>query len=100
MAGTFTVNGANTTIKFEYTALTTTILSIVGSAAEYLWNHGYGDHGTVEIPILFTSLTNQEKLNLVDTHLKQVVIGLANTFKSVKAQDIARAVEEAAKYEL
>lgn len=94
----FTVSGTDTKITFEYTALTAKIQSIVGDCAEYLFNHGYGNHGTEEAPILFTDLTNQQKLDIVDKHVKQVIIDAANTFKSVKAQDAARLTEEVSKY--
>ena len=100
MISKFTVTGSTTKISFEATAPTTTIQSIVGSASEYLFEHGYGDHGTEEAPILFASLTNQQKLDLVGKHLKQVILDLANTHKSVKAQEAARAVEEAAPYSI
>lgn len=100
MASSFTVNGSNTTITFAYTKDTTTIQSIIGNAAEYLWNHGYGDHGTEAAPILFSSLTNNQKLALVEDHIKDVVVDAANTFKSVKAQDEAKAAEEANKFVL
>jgi hypothetical protein len=100
MTAKFTVSGTSTTITFTYTALTTQIQSIVGGAAEYLWNVGYGNHGDAEKPILFTSLTNQQKLDLVDEHLKRVVLDAANTQKSVKAQEAARTVEKASEFAL
>ena len=100
MTSKFTVIGAETKITFEWTALTAKIISIVGDCSEYLWEHGYGDHGTAEVPILFTSLTNNQKLALVEAHLKDVIINASNTFKSIKAQDAVRDAEELAKYEL
>jgi len=100
MAGSFSVTSGNTTVNFSYTTTTVKVQAIVTDAAEWLWNHGYGDHGTAEVPILFSSLTNQQKLNLVDAYVKQVIIDTANTNKSVKAQDTARATEEASKHVL
>ena len=100
MSSKFTVIGTDTKITFEWTALTSKIQSIVGDCAEYLWNHSYGNHGTTEAPILYSSLTNNQKLALVEARLKDVIINAANTFKSIKAQDAAREAEEAAKYEL
>ena len=96
MASTITTSGANTTIAFSYTAPTATIQLIVGSAAEYLWDHGYGDHG-IDSSILFSSLTNAQKLSLVEEHIKRVVVDTANTQKSVKAQEVARVAEESSK---
>ena len=100
MTSKFTVSGTDTKITFEWTALTEKIVSIVSDCAEYLWNHGYGNHGTEEAPILFDDLNNNQKLALVEAHLKDVIINASNTFKSIKAQDAARDAEELAKYEL
>ena len=100
MASSFTVINGNTKIDFNYTAVTAVIQNIIGNAAEYLWNHGYGNHGTEETPILFSSLTNNQKLSLVEDHVKKVVIDCANTNKSIKAQDLAREAEEESKYSL
>ena len=95
MSSKFTVIGTETKITFEWTALTAKIQSIVGDCAEYLWNHGYGNQD-----VLFTNLTNNQKLALVEAHLKDVIINASNTNKSIKAQDAARDAEELAKYEL
>lgn len=97
---TFTTTGDNTTITFKYTGLTTVIQNIVGDAAEYLWNHGYGNHGTEESPIVFSSLTNQQKLDLVGEHVKNVIINEANDNKNNKAIELTRVTEEASKYSL
>lgn len=91
MAGTFKVIDTNTEVTFKYTALKAKMLEIVGNAANYLYNNGRGDHGTEETPKLFSSYTNQEKLDLVDTHIKEAVIALADTFVSLRDQDTARA---------
>ena len=100
MSSKFTVIGQETKITFEWTALTAKIQSIVGDCAEYLWNHSYGNHGTTEAPILFTDLSNNQKLALVEAHLRDVIINASNTNKSIKAQDAARDAEELNKYEL
>jgi len=39
---------------------------------------------------LFDSLTNQQKLNLVDVYVRDVIMNAANTNKSLKAQELAR----------
>jgi len=100
MTATFLVDGTNTTVQFEYTKPTTTIQSIVGDAAEYLFNKGFGDHGTDESPIIFDDLTNQEKLNLLDAHVRNVIVDLANTYKSIQAQIVAREAEASNEYDL
>ena len=62
----------------------------VDMAAEYLWNCGYGDHGTFKAPILFSSLTKKQRLELVASHLERVINDAARSFKSNQAQDTAR----------
>ena len=100
MTSKFTISGTETKITFEWTALTEKIVSIVGDCSEYLWDHSYGDHGTEEAPILFDDLNNNQKLALLEAHLKDVIINASNTFKSNKAQTVAREAEEATEYEL
>lgn len=79
MAGTFTVVGTKTTLNFSYTALTIQIQGVVGAAAQYLFDKGYGNHGTPDAPILFASLANQQKLDIVDAYLRWAVIDLSKT---------------------
>jgi len=98
MASSFTVIGANTKVDFNYTAPTATIINVVGGAAEYLWDLGKGNHGTIEDPIVFSGLSNIQKLTIVDDYLKGVILDLANNQKSIKAQKLARDTEEANKY--
>ena len=100
MASSFKVVGNNTTVEFNYTALTTSVISIVGGCAEYLWDKGWGDHGDEKNPIIFASLTNAQKLAIVDDYVKQCIIDAANTQKSIKAEDLARTTEESNKYQL
>jgi hypothetical protein len=100
MTSKFTISGDQTTITFSWTAPTEKIVSIVGDCSEYLFDHGYGDHGTEEEQIVFADLNNNQKLQLVEAHLKDVIINASNTFKSIKAQDAARDAEELNKYEL
>ena len=100
MTANFEVLNGELMITFEYQAETTKVQAIVEDAAEYLWNHGYGDHGADEEPILFEDLTNQQKLNLVDLHVRRVILDLANSWKSTEAQRIARETETESEYEL
>ena len=67
----------------------------INKAAQYLWNTGQGDHGTQEIPILFTDLTKKQKLDLVAAHLEQVIMDMVRTQLSVEGQDTARAAAQA-----
>ena len=90
MAGTFETGGGNTTIVFKYINPTAKTVEILTEAAHYLWGHGYGDHGTEEAPVEFASLSNQEKLDIVDAHLRRVIMDAAKTYHANAAQDTAR----------
>lgn len=74
--------------------------AVIGDAAALLFERGQGDHGTEEKPKTFEDLTAQDKLNLVKAHQKQVILDLANTGKSQKAQTVARKLEEVNKHTL
>ena len=100
MTAKFTVSGADTTITFTYTATTAKMQAVIGDCSEYLWDHGYGNHGTMEAPELYSALTNNQKLALVDTHIRRVILDAANTNKSLKAQTVARDAEELAKHDM
>lgn len=78
-AGFFTVNGdGTTTISFIYTATTPTVLSVVGDAAHEVWNTNTAlqIQGTT-----FDLLTNQQKVNVVDSYVKLAIINLSKTYK-------------------
>ena len=100
MSSKFTTIGTKTKITFEYEHDTAMIVSVVDDCAEYLWEHGYGDKGTEEAPIVFDDLNNNQKLALVEAHLKDVIINAANTHKSIEAQEAARDAEELTKHQL
>ncbi len=70
MAGKFTVNGTNTTIAFEYTALTKKVQDVVGAAARHLY-----DLDSVDVPSTapFDNLTNQQKLDLLDKYVRRLI---------------------------
>ena len=80
MTAKFTVDGSNLIISFQYTAPVVRATEVAMSAAHYLWEHGYGDHGTDEDPILFDDLTNQDKLNLLDKHVLRVIMDIAQDY--------------------
>jgi hypothetical protein len=78
MAGTFVVNGSNTTIKLEYTAPTTKIQAIVLAAARRFYDLDAVDTAPVAS---FDSLTNQQKLDLVDKYVARLIIDAAKQQK-------------------
>jgi len=90
MTAKFTVSGSNTKIIFEYIAPTAKISEIALAAAGYLWEHGYGDHGSEDGPILFDDTSNQDKLNMIDAHVRRVIMDLAKSHTVTASQVEAR----------
>jgi len=90
MTAKFVVDGSNLVISFEYSAPLVQTTEVAVSAAHYLWEHGYGDHGTEEEPILFDDLTNQEKLNLLDKHVLRVILDIARDYHVNSRQEAER----------
>lgn len=91
MAINTTSSNGNTTVTITYTALTQKVTDTLTDCAHYLWDHGFGDHG---VGVTFESLTNAQKLSLVDDYVKKVVVDSAKTYHSVSAQDTARSTAE------
>lgn len=98
MAASYTVDGDNVTVSFEYTAPTAVVQDIVGDAAHFVWQEEMDEEGNVTNP--FSEATNQEKLDALDEYVKDVIINNANTYKSRAAQEAAREAEEADQHEL
>ncbi len=92
MAGKFTVNGTNTTITFEYTAPTTKVQAIVLAAARYFY-----DLDAVDVPPTtpFDSLTNQQKLDILDRHIRRLVNEAARQANISTAIAVASAAADA-----
>jgi len=62
----------------------------INLVAEYLWNHGLGEHGTEELPTTFSDLTKNKKLQLVADHLENVINNLAKMQLTDSMQEVAR----------
>jgi hypothetical protein len=88
------------TATFKIAAEEKNLTAIMNDASAYLFEKGYGNHGTTEEPITFDSLKDEEKVAIVDEHLKRVVLDMANAFKSEIAQKTAREQVETEKYSL
>ena len=69
MPASISVNGSTSTITISITSTTDNIQMIFGTVCKYLWNDGYGDHGTDENPIQYASLTNQQKLDIFHAYV-------------------------------
>jgi len=81
------------TVAFSYTATTAKIVEVLSDASEALFDRGLGDHGDEETPIVFDDLSNQDKLDLVDAYIKDVIINMANAKLLSKAKDEVEVVE-------
>lgn len=90
MTGSFLVDGDRVTIAFEYEVDLTKGQLVINDAANLLWDRGMGDHGDEETPIVFADLTNQEKLDIVDTYVRRTILGLAKTYSHEEAEEAAR----------
>ncbi len=93
MAATTKVTDGMATVAFSYTATTAKIVEVLSDASEALFDRGLGDHGTKEAPIVFADLSNQDKMDLVDKYLKDVIVNMANDFKLKSAKDAVEVVE-------
>jgi hypothetical protein len=90
MAGRFTTSAGQTTVDFIYVAVTAKVQNIVDAASHYLWNVGFGNQGTVDKPILFETLTNQQKLDIVDGYVRKIIMDAAKSYSINAAADSAR----------
>ena len=84
---TFQVSGTKTTVSFDYEALTAKAQSVIGACAEHLWKEETDEEGVTNP---FADASNQDKLDIVDAHVKSVLLDMANSFISNKAQAEAR----------
>ena len=91
MPVTFTTNAPNSTVSFAYTAPTLKLKAVLEDAAHKLFNMGRGDHGTKESPIVWGDLADQEKLNILQKHIKDIVSGMAKQYIIDTDLDVARA---------
>jgi hypothetical protein len=89
MTAKFTVNGNNTIVSFSQVAPTAKMQNIIEHAAHHFWDGGMGDHGTEFAPILFSNLTSQQKLEIVDQYLRRVLVDAARSYKIADASDTA-----------
>ena len=91
MAGTFVVNGDQTTVTFTYTALTQKVLDTVNDAVGYLYPAIFGevlDGEGVLIP--FDNLSNQQKLDVLDAWLLKGILDIAKEHNRNAAITAAR----------
>ena len=84
MTGTFTVSGPNVIVDFSYTASIQRVTDTVDNAVHLLYDRGMGKHS-----VDYSSLTNQQKLDILDAYILQSVQGLANAYYAQNAVNTA-----------
>jgi len=68
------------------------------SWSEYVFDHGYGDHGTEEEPIVFDDLTQQEKADLIEDRITALAKAEAHTHDTTEAMEAERISADDARY--
>lgn len=88
-------NGNGTaTITFSYTANKAKLDTTLDDAAHYIWNLGYGDHGTAEAPRTWEQTNNSERLALIDDAVRREIIEKAKSYHVAQGQKAAQAESE------
>lgn len=79
-----------TSIRFTYSADTAKLQTIVGNFAQMLHSRGAGpvDGNGKQIP--FASLTNQQKLDIIDQHLLNAMVNGAKGQRATVAAKVAQ----------
>ena len=96
MTATYNNNGDGTsTLSFIYTSATDRILTTALDAAHYLWLHGYGPQPTGDNQITFDDVTAGQRLTILDTYVRQVLVDAARTYSVNAAIDAAREAAQA-----
>ena len=90
MALTRTTSNSNATYTFKYTATTAIIDKKADQAAHYLFDVGYGDHGTDEAPKTYDMLTATEKRAILDKHVLQVILDASKAYRVNSDMDASR----------
>ena len=82
--------GGNRTLTYTKTAPSDKILNVLDDAVHYLFNHGYGDHGTEEVPRTYEDQSITEKAQMLDEHLTRVIREAAESYHVNDAIEVAR----------
>ncbi len=93
MSATFTVDGDDIIITMTWQKPKAIVERVIGNAAAYLFDKGFGDHGE-DGERLFDDVKYQEQLDLVYNHFTTVAINAADTWVSTEAQRVAREAAE------
>lgn len=75
-----TTNGENRTVTLQYTAATSRVNETLEQAARFLYEHKRINQIYVDdVLVPFDSLSNAQKLGVIDTAVKQILIQWART---------------------
>ena len=88
MTAIFKVDGTKVTVSFSYKAEIELVQEVVNACAEYLWVEELDENEEVINP--YEDASNQDKLDIVDAHIKSVLLNMADSFRSNQAQKLAR----------
>ena len=99
---TVTVTGTGLNRTFTYSKLSTLVkITDMGEkAAHYLFDLGFGNHGTPESPITFAELTNPQMLALLDGYITRSLRDLAFTYDENEVVNSARLTVQVADFDL
>ena len=87
MPVSYKVVGSDVEVDFKYSGSIASIQAIATDCSEYLWIHGFGNHGTDELPITFAELNDQGKLDVIDGWVAFQILEYANKRKMERAQE-------------
>ena len=90
MALTRTISNGNATYTFKYTATSAIIDKKADQAAHYLFDLGFGNHGTEEVPKTYDMLTPAEKLAILDKHVLQVILDASKAYRVNADSSVSR----------
>lgn len=79
-----------TRYRFDYSATTAIIDKKADQAAHYLFDIGYGNHGTPEAPRTYADQTAAEKLVILDKHVLSVILDASKSYKANADANTAR----------
>lgn len=93
MAGSFQISGSNIIVTFTYQAAAQKVQDTIGDAGEYLWKQGVRAPSTPAVST-YDELTNQQKLDIVDFHIRQDILNKAKALYVTQAMDMASETAE------
>jgi len=86
---------ANGTITLTYTALPAQMTKVLLNAAEALYpSYRLYDSGKPRRPIPFASLTNAQRLEIINKHVRAVIVSAAEANRNKKAAEASHSDDQ------